>query len=45
MKEREELLMKVLMMGFEIERKDVVVKNLIRDIEALETRKSLSSNE
>jgi hypothetical protein len=37
--------MKVLMMGFEIERKDVVVKNLIRDIEALETRNSLSSSE
>ena len=37
--------MRVLMMGFEIERKDVVVKNLIRDIEALETRNSLSSSE
>ena len=37
--------MRVLMMGFEIERKDVVVKNLIRDIQALETRNSLSSSE
>ena len=37
-KEKEELLMRILMMSFEIERKDVVVKNLIRDLEMLETR-------